>query len=376
MPRKIIVQHEDGPSPILTETLADDEAQLQELVKENPDLIPIEDLGMGAPLMVVGRETSLPSGAVDLVGVSRSGEVLVIEFKTGPQNTDFRHALSQMLDYGSDLWTMSFEEFESAVATRYFVSDRCRIPEIRGKSSIQEAALATWPDMTVDELAIFQGKIEQNLTSGTFDYILVAQRFSSSILRTIEYLNSVLEGPRLYAVELVRFMGNGLSAFESRVALKPSVQSVSKPTISTNEIEFLNTIHEDAYREGLREMFEACRGLRLHFEWGSVGTSIRVLIPGRAEPVTIAWLFPPNKQGWMGLRDLNLGFDPTSADRAPMARKFFDQYLDRIALLTGVEQVNSRWLRAYTLTPEVTLDLKEQVIEVFATLVGQVNGET
>jgi hypothetical protein len=58
-----------------------------------------------------------------------------------------------------------------------------------------------------------------------------------------------------------------------------------------------------------------------------------------------------------------------------MARRFFDQYLDRIALLTGVEQVNSRWLRAYTLTPEVTLDLKEQVIEVFATLVGQINGE-
>ena len=56
MPRKIMVWREDGSSPMLTETSANDEAQLQELIKENPDLLPIEDFDMVGPLMVVGRE--------------------------------------------------------------------------------------------------------------------------------------------------------------------------------------------------------------------------------------------------------------------------------------------------------------------------------
>ena len=112
MPRKMVVQLADGSSPLLTEETAD-EAQLQELVKRLPDLIPIEEFDMAGPMIVVGRETTLPSGSVDLVGLTPAGEILVIEFKTGPQNPDFRHALSQLLDYGSDLWSMSYEHLRT-----------------------------------------------------------------------------------------------------------------------------------------------------------------------------------------------------------------------------------------------------------------------
>lgn len=67
MARKMIMQREDESGPtVLTEVLAKDEAELQELMKENPDLLPIEEFGMTGPLMVVGQETTLPSGYVDL----------------------------------------------------------------------------------------------------------------------------------------------------------------------------------------------------------------------------------------------------------------------------------------------------------------------
>jgi len=39
------------------------------------------------------------------------------EFKTGPQNPDFRHALAQAVDYGADLWGMTPDEFDATVAT-------------------------------------------------------------------------------------------------------------------------------------------------------------------------------------------------------------------------------------------------------------------
>jgi hypothetical protein len=103
VPRRMVLVTEDGASPVLDEVAAHDELQLQSRLARNPDLIPIEEFGWGGPLLVVGRETTLPSGSVDLIGVARSGEVLVAEFNTGPQNPDSRHALAQALDYGSDL---------------------------------------------------------------------------------------------------------------------------------------------------------------------------------------------------------------------------------------------------------------------------------
>jgi hypothetical protein len=75
---------------------------------------------MTGPVMVVEREATLASGAADLVALTRRGELLVIEFKMGPRNPDFRRAIAELLDYGSDLWDMSYEQFENAVARPYF----------------------------------------------------------------------------------------------------------------------------------------------------------------------------------------------------------------------------------------------------------------
>lgn len=61
------------------------------------------DLGLVGPAVVVGRESSLDSGPVDLVLLGNGGDLALVEFKTGPQNPDFREYLAQLLDYGSAL---------------------------------------------------------------------------------------------------------------------------------------------------------------------------------------------------------------------------------------------------------------------------------
>jgi hypothetical protein len=40
---------------------------------------------------------------------------MLVEFTTGPQNPDFRHALAQLIDYGSDLWQLSVDDFSVGV---------------------------------------------------------------------------------------------------------------------------------------------------------------------------------------------------------------------------------------------------------------------
>ena len=70
MPRKMVIR-KDGNPHSLSQVVAANEEELQELVKENPDILPFEEYGFTGPLMIVGRETTLPSGSVDLVGLAR-----------------------------------------------------------------------------------------------------------------------------------------------------------------------------------------------------------------------------------------------------------------------------------------------------------------
>ena len=108
MARRVLVQR-DGASFDLLEVPAPNEHHLQEIMKNAPQLIPSDDLGNDGDLIVVGRETALASGYNDLLCLARSGDIVLIEFKTGPQNPDFRHALAQLIDYGSDLWRLSLD---------------------------------------------------------------------------------------------------------------------------------------------------------------------------------------------------------------------------------------------------------------------------
>ena len=170
MGRKIILRREgEVTGQILEESQASDEAQLQEQLKENPDLLPIEEYELSGPLMVVGRETTLPSGSVDLTCLTKSGDLVLVEFKTGPQNPDFRHVLAQLLDYGSHMWGMEYEVFEETVARSYFESNRCPPGSpVRKKPSLEEGARATWTDLSEDEFSEFKGNLTRNLGDGRF----------------------------------------------------------------------------------------------------------------------------------------------------------------------------------------------------------------
>lgn len=84
MARRIILG-EGSDRRVLTQSPAGGEAELHNLIKDDPELIPVDDLGLGGPLLVVGNETSVQSGLVDLVCVARGGEIVIVEFKTGPR---------------------------------------------------------------------------------------------------------------------------------------------------------------------------------------------------------------------------------------------------------------------------------------------------
>lgn len=366
MPRKIVIRTPDGLFPVLDESLADDEAQLQELVKSQPDLLPVEEFGMSTPLLVVGRETAVASGAIDLTALTRRGDLLIVEFKTGPQNSDFRHALAQLLDYGAHLWEQTLSDFEAAVAVRYFRSDRCA-PLLRGSTSLEAAARLVWPDLSDEEWQTALSKLEQQLSTGSFHYVLVAQRFTPTMERTMSYMNASMTAGRFYGIELVKFAARDLAAFESRTVVKPP-QKETRATVLTNESAFLEQFGEDDYRTLIADFIEQCRFIGLRLEWGSAGVSIRSLSRFRRDPLSVAWIFPPGRSGWAGLRDLNLGVDPSSAKQLVGAEKTIDWYIETLTALPGVEAVTLANMRAVRVPPANLPSLKASLEDILAQL--------
>jgi hypothetical protein len=372
--RKIIVLSDDGlPTRQLVESLARDEAQLQETVKANPDLLPVDDFGMHGPLLVVGRETTLPSGAVDLVAVARSGELLIVEFKTGPANPDFRAVLAQLLDYGSDLWGMSFEEFEQTVAARYFASSHCTTAEFNGLTSFDGAARRAWTGLTDDEGQAIRDSIVQQLRTGAFHYIAVAQRFAPSVLRTIEYLNASMQRGRFYAVELVRFAGAGISAFEARTLLKAEPSRGESRGETIDESQFLESIPDPEYREALQSFLDFCHGFGVLVYRGTAGMSLRVPSVGSGPLLSVGWLFPPGKSGWMGLRDTTFGYDEATASRYPSLRVRLDTYVADPGRIPEAEPLNKRGLKGSVLKPAAFVRRMNDVKGAIERLVLSVN---
>lgn len=212
---------ERGPDSFdLVEVLAPSELTLQEVMKANPQLVPSGDLGLDGDLLVVGRETTLASGKIDLLCLARSGDVVLLEFKTGPQNPDFRHALAQVIDYGSDLWRMSVDDFDRGVVQRYFIGMHCD-PHYRGSADLNEAIARTDWTPTENEHSALLGRLGEVLKSGDFIYVVAAQRLTPSMSMSLEYLNATMRRGRFYLVEIVRLVGKDLVAHAAQVVTAP-----------------------------------------------------------------------------------------------------------------------------------------------------------
>jgi hypothetical protein len=133
-------------------------------------------------------------------------------------------------------------------------------------------------------------------------------------------------------------------------------------------------IDDAGYREALDELIDYCRSLRLTFEAGSVGFSIRVPVPDRKEPVTLGWVFPPGATGWLGLTDVTLGYDRGTVDKLSVAPQFA-AYTDRLRSITGVEQVHVSVLEAVRIPPATLGACRTDIAAAIGELVSAI-GET
>ena len=264
---------------------------------------------------------------------------------------------------------MSLDVFESTVALSYFQGPHCVDSLVKGKASLAEAAYAVWTDLTEDDFTQVQERLREQLNSGGFFFIVAAQRFTAPMLRTIDFLNARMTGARFAAVELVAFEGEGFKAFESRTAARPA----PRRTGSASEDAFLAGITDLPYRRAPGELIEFCRGQQLRFEWGSIGTSIRMLSPDAADPLTIAWLYAPEQAGYLGFRDVTLGYESGRAARHYTAQTALKTYADALAAMSDADTLTARDAVGRHFSPTKTVAHLPSIKRLIGNLVNQTN---
>lgn len=94
-----------------------DESWLQALIQAHPEILPIAEIEPGFDTLVpAAREVPCGHGFIDNLYLTPSGDIVFVETKLWRNNEIRREVVAQALDYVSSLTSMTYEEFQLAVA--------------------------------------------------------------------------------------------------------------------------------------------------------------------------------------------------------------------------------------------------------------------
>ncbi|MCY4615968.1 MAG: hypothetical protein OXC71_06205 [Chloroflexi bacterium] len=302
---------EDGDPTPLTAADYDDEADLQKLIADHPEVLAGERMTPDEPRrwLLVSREMVIPDSpesggrwAVDHLLLDQDARPTLVEVKRGDNSEIRRRVVGQMLDY-------------AAHATRYWTADTIRArleADPGGEDAARDriAALGDSDESPADGYEEFWRRVEQNLANENIRLLFVADDIPDDLATVVGFLNRHM-APRVevLAVELKQFRDEGLRTLVPRVVagLGRARTRAGASTLHTME-SLLAEFPEGATRDAVRELLDRARAAGGVLAFGSSGVSIRARCPAWQHPlVTVAWLFPPGVNGWMWMRDFSFG---------------------------------------------------------------------
>jgi len=130
---------------------------------------------IGNDILIIGRQVMTKSGPIDLLGIDRSGNIVIIEIKRAELP---RETLAQAIDYASDVAEWTVER----------LSEKCSDYK---KKSLEEAFNDAFPDVDIENLNV----------NSTQRIVLVGFSMGASLERMVEWLSNA-HGVHVNAVVL------------------------------------------------------------------------------------------------------------------------------------------------------------------------------
>ncbi len=287
MPDYILVQGSTAKWERAEEKELPREEKLQDLVRDNPEILPLDDLGDNAsPLLIVGREAPLANGLADVIGVDENGLITLIECKLARNPEVKRKVIGQILGYAAYLWKMGYEQFEADVVRNYFDGDTCHSPELHGvaldeameRFRAEQALGGEWDRQT------FREQVKNNLTSGHFRLIIVVDKVNDELRQTVEYLNAcTMPEFEILCAELRYFETPGTKLIIPALVGAPVGKTPPEPKFKRkwDEDQFMAQIRGD-FSESLEDVMRQLLGwCQAHFDgvWWGEGKVIGSWVP-------------------------------------------------------------------------------------------------
>ncbi|MDR3298276.1 MAG: hypothetical protein LBT19_02850 [Candidatus Nomurabacteria bacterium] len=186
----ILVTEDNKNGKVINESRFQLEDNLQEYVKDNPDIIPLYEIEEDTRLFVAAREFTTDSGPIDALGFDNKGNIYVVETKLF-RNPDKRTVVAQALDYGASLWRhkVDFDDFLSQVSA---------YTNKESGASFKEAYEKFFDTRETNE--IFD-MIRENLSSGNIKFVILMDSLHDRLKDLIVYINQNSKFD-IYAIEV------------------------------------------------------------------------------------------------------------------------------------------------------------------------------
>jgi len=226
------------------------EEDLETLLENNP-----EYFFEGSKVLIIGRQvTTNINTFIDLLGIDKTGNTVVVELKRGKTP---RETVAQLLEYASFIENLDYSQLN----------------EIYQDYSGEESSLEDYHQQ------YFQNETDEKVSfNKSTRLIMVAQEISKEIRQTALFLRK--KGIDIYCVEFKYFetkSGEKIISSDFVVGeeefLRQRVQSASLPKV--DERQFLTSLDKNGL-EVFQQIFEFAKQNGLMFRWGSKGFSLNV----------------------------------------------------------------------------------------------------
>lgn len=324
------------------------EGKLQELLADHPEVLPVAEIEPAyAPLICLGREISTPSGSLDVLYISPSGYLTLVEAKLWDNPEARREVVGQIVEYAKDFSRWGFDALDDAV----------RKADGAEKAGILEQVRQRGHDVNSSS---FVDTVTQKLTRGEFLLLIVG----NGIREDLKSLASYLQGtPNLHfslrLIELALFRlrsdQNWPIMVQPRVVGRTSevtravvdVQTsddvdvtVELPEEDEDDTSSRKTLTEAAFFDQLAEntsaqtaevvssLIEDITALGPVRKWRSSSVSLRLPDPGDLDRHWTVIVFRKEgtfRLGWLNRISEDGGYDP----------EIWEKYLKTVIDLTG-----------------------------------------